>query len=45
MNREEADRLYTVIMQTLQSLFDFEDIVMFLHGYTEFVHEVAGSKN
>lgn len=43
MSRNKTGHVVTV--ETLQSLFDFEDIVMFLHGYTEFVHEVAGSKN
>ena len=43
MSRNKTGHVVTVEM--LQSLFDFEDIVMFLHGYTEFVHEVAGSKN
>lgn len=29
----------------LESLFDFEDIIIFIRAYTEFINEVSNSKN
>lgn len=29
----------------LDNLFDFEDIVLFIQGYTEFINEMTNSKN
>ena len=43
LSRNKAGKVVTV--EFVQELFDFEDIIVFIHGYTEFVHEVAGTKN
>lgn len=43
MSRNKTGHVVTV--DTLQNLFDFEDIIVFIHGYTDFLHEVTGSKN
>lgn len=43
MSRNKTGRVVTV--EYVQEIFDFEDIILFVHGFTEFVHEVAGTKN
>lgn len=43
MSRNKTGKVVTV--EAVQEMFDFEDIILFVHGFTEFVHEVAGTKN
>lgn len=35
----------TITQKYLEELFDFEDIMIFLEAYTDFIEEVSGSKN
>lgn len=34
-----------VTKETIEELFDFEDIIVFIKAYTEFISEVTNSKN
>ena len=43
MSRNKTGRVIT--METVQDLFDFEDIIIFVRAYTEFISEVSNSKN
>ena len=43
MSRNKTGRVIT--METVQNLFDFEDIIIFVRAYTEFINEVSNSKN
>lgn len=43
MSRNKAGKVIT--KQTLQDIFDFEDIIIFIHAYTEFISEVTNAKN
>lgn len=31
--------------ETVAELFDFEDVIVFIRAYTDFIHEVTNSKN
>ena len=43
MSRNKTGRVIT--METVQDLFDFEDIIIFVRAYTEFINEVSSAKN
>ena len=43
MSRNKTGRVIT--MKIVQDLFDFEDIIIFIRAYTEFINEVSSAKN
>lgn len=43
MSRNKTGRVIT--KETVQELFDFEDIIVFIRAYTDFISEVSGAKN
>ena len=43
MSRNKAGRVIT--KEAVQELFDFEDIIVFIRAYTDFIHEVTSAKN
>lgn len=43
LSRNKAGKVITT--QTVQELFDFEDIIFFIRAYTDFISEVSGVKN
>ena len=43
MSRNKTGRVIT--KETVQDLFDFEDIIVFIRAYTEFINEVSSAKN
>jgi hypothetical protein len=43
MSRNKTGKVITPEM--LHDIFDFEDIILFIHGYTDFITEVVNSKN
>lgn len=43
MSRNKTGRVIT--METVQNLFDFEDIIIFVRAYTQFINEVSSAKN
>lgn len=43
MSRNKTGRVIT--KEDVQDLFDFEDIIVFIRAYTEFINEVSSAKN
>lgn len=43
MSRNKAGVVIT--KERVQDIFDFEDIIIFIRAYTEFIHEVSNAKN
>jgi hypothetical protein len=43
MSRNKTGRVVT--KDTVQAMFDFEDIIVFIRAYTEFINEVSSEKN
>ena len=43
MSRNKTGRVIT--KEAVQELFDFEDIIVFIRAYTDFISEVSGAKN
>lgn len=43
MSRNKTGRV--IDKETVQEIFDFEDIIVFIRAYTDFISEVSGTKN
>ena len=43
MSRNKTGRVIT--KETVQELFDFEDVIVFIRAYTDFISEVSSAKN
>lgn len=43
MSRNKTGRV--IDTETVRDLFDFEDIIVFIRAYTEFINEVSSAKN
>lgn len=43
MSRNKTGRVIT--KEAVQEIFDFEDIIVFIRAYTEFINEVSSAKN
>lgn len=43
MSRNKTGRVITT--EAVRDLFDFEDIIVFIRAYTEFINEVSSAKN
>lgn len=43
MSRNKTGRVIT--KEAVQEFFDFEDIIVFIRAYTEFINEVSSAKN
>lgn len=43
MSRNKTGR--AISKETVQELFDFEDVIVFIRAYTDFISEVSSAKN
>ena len=43
MSRNKTGRV--ISKETVQELFDFEDVIVFIRAYTDFISEVSSAKN
>ncbi len=43
MSRNKAGKVIT--REKLEDVFDFEDVIIFIRAYTDFINEVSNSKN